>query len=217
MHYICCKTEIKRMNYLDFRRQFFDLGCFNIHQIHAWDAGFDRNNLFRWTKKGLLLRLRAGYYTFPEYLHQPGFAQYVAGRIYRPSYISLHSALSFYGIIPESVVQITSVSSLKTAAFKNAFGDFSYRNVKEELMFGYEPKTTADGRTFLLATPEKALLDLLYLYPFYNDDVAMEDLRLDEAFMQDEWDAERTGDYLNRFGSKALDRRMTLLMNRYAL
>ena len=84
-------------------------------------------------------------------------------------------------------------------------------------MFGYEPKTTADGRTFLLATPEKALLDLLYLYPFYNDDAAMEDLRLDEAFMQDEWDAGRTGDYLNRFGSKALDRRMTLLMNRYAL
>ena len=205
------------MNYLDFRHQFFDLGCFNTHQIHAWDAGFDRNNLTRWTKKGLLIRLRTGYFAFPEYLHRPGFAQFIAGRIYRPSYISLHSALSFYGIIPESVVQVTSVSSLKTMSFKNAFGEFSYRSVKEELMFGYEPKSTADGRTYLIATPEKALLDLLYLYPFYDNAEAIEDLRIDEEYMQEEWNAGRMDEYRIRFGSKALDRRVRLLMNQYGL
>ena len=205
------------MNYLEFRQRFFDLGCLNIHQIYAWHADFDRNNLHRWTKKGLLLRLGAGYYAFPEYLHRAGYAHYIAGKIYRPSYISLHSALSFYGMIPESVVQITSISSRKTADFSNAFGEFSYRNVKEELMFGYEPRTLADGKTFLLASPEKALLDLLYLYPFYRDAAALADLRLDEDFMQETLNTERLDEYRIRFGSKALDSRVRLLTNQYGL
>lgn len=205
------------MNYLEFRQHFFDLGCLNLHQIYAWRADFDRNNLYRWTQKGLLLRLGAGYYAFPEYLHRAGYAYYIAGRIYRPSYISLHSALSFYGMIPEAVVQITSISSRKTSGFSNAFGEFSYRNVKEELMFGYEPRALADGRTFLLATPEKALLDLLYLYPFYDDAAALEALRLDEDFMQEEWNPARMEDCLARFGSKALERRTRRLIQIYGL
>jgi len=40
---------------------------FNIDQIYAWQPGFDRNNLSRWTRNGLLIRLRQSYYTFPEY------------------------------------------------------------------------------------------------------------------------------------------------------
>jgi hypothetical protein len=52
----------------------------------------------------------------------------------------LHTALAFYGIIPEAVVQVTSVTSLKTASFRNEFGEYSYKNVKENLMFGYELK-----------------------------------------------------------------------------
>ena len=205
------------MNYIEFRQRFFDMGCLNIHQIYAWHPDFDRNNLHRWTKKGLLLRLRSGYYAFPEYLHQAGYAHYIAGRIYRPSYISLHSALSFFGMIPESVVQITCITSLKTAVFNNDFGEFSYRNVKENLMFGYEPQTLADGKTFMLASPEKALLDLLYLYPFYRDAAAMEDLRLDEYFMHETLSRDRLEDYLIRFGSKALDRRVRLLITQYGL
>ena len=83
---------------------------------------FSRNNLVHWTNQGLLIRLRQGHYTFPEYKGRADYSFYFANRIYRPSYISLHTALSFYGIIPESVVQITSVTSLKTASFTNAFG-----------------------------------------------------------------------------------------------
>lgn len=205
------------ISFWEFRQQFFALGCVNIHQILAWHPAFDRNNLTRWTQKGLLLRLRAAYYAFPEYLHEPGYAHYVAGKIYRPSYISLHTALSFYGMIPESVVQITSVSSLKTASFVNDFGEFSYRSVKEELMFGYVPQALSGGQSFLLATPEKALLDLLYLYPFYDDAAAMEGLRLDEEFLQDKMDMERLEGYRLRFSSKALDRRIKQLTHYYSL
>lgn len=205
------------MTYLEFREKLFELGCFSIQQVYAWQPDFDRNNLTRWVKRGLLIRLRQEYFAFPEYLRRPDFAQYIANRIYRPSYISLHTALSFYGMIPEAVVQITSVTSLKTATFKNPFGEYSYKNIKPDLMFGYEPRPLVDGKTLLFATPEKALLDLLYLYPFYNDAGELEQLRLDEDYMQEDLNRKRLDEYRIRFGSKALDRRVASLLRIYDL
>ena len=151
------------MNWIEFKSRMFDLSCFNTNQVYAWQSGFDRNNLVRWLQRGYLVRLRQGVYAFPEYKGKPDMAVYFAGRIYNPSYVSLHSALSSYGLIPESVVQITSVTSLKTALFKNGFGELSYRSVRDDLMFGYEPRPLAEGRAVLFATREKAVLDLLYL------------------------------------------------------
>ena len=205
------------MNYLEFKKRMFNLVCFNTHQVYAWNPDFDRNNFVRWVKNGLLLRLRQGYYTFPEYKNKPDFTLFFANRIYRPSYISLHTALAFYGIIPEAVVQITSVTSLKTTSFQNDFGEYQYKSIKEELMFGYENKTIANDLSLQIAWPEKALLDLLYLYPFYNTKQEMENLRLDEDFLLDEFDLERLEDYLVRFKSKALQKRMKLLKNTYGL
>jgi predicted transcriptional regulator of viral defense system len=195
----------------------FDSGCFSINQVYAWQPGFDRNNFVRWTQKGLLVRLRQGYYTFPEYKSKPDFTFYFANRIYRPSYVSLHTALAFYGMIPEAVVQITSVCSLKTAEFNNDFGTFSYKSVREELMFGYNFKPIADGRTVLFASPEKALLDLLYLYPFYNTEYELEELRLDEDFMQDDLDRKLMESFVLKFKNKALQHRMGLLISTYKL
>ncbi len=195
----------------------FDLGCFSVHQVYAWYPDFDRNNFVRWVKKGLLLRLRKGYYTFPEYKSKPDFALYFANRIYRPSYVSLHSALAFYGMIPEAVVQITSVTSLKTASFTNDLGEYSYKNIKGELMFGYELKPIAEGRTLQLARPEKALLDLLYLYPFYNTGEELENLRLDEDFLQDELNCDLLEEYVLKYGNKSLESRVKLLINTYGL
>lgn len=147
----------------------------------------------------------------------PDFSRYVANRIYMPSYISLHSALSFYGMIPEETVQLTSVTTLKTAKFENAFGTFHYQNVKTPLYFGYEIKTMQNGRGLLFATPEKALLDLLYLSPYYKTEQEMAELRLDEDFMQSEFNLERLHDHLSRIGSKALTQRVKRLLKAYGL
>ena len=195
----------------------FDLACFNINQIYAWQPDFDRNNLARWEKKGYLIRLRQGYFAFPEYKSMTDYALYFANRIYRPSYISLHSALSFYGMIPEAVVQISSVTSLKTTYFVNEFGEYSYKSIKEDLMFGYDLKPMADGRTLQFATPEKALLDLLYLYPFYNTLQELENLRLDEGYLHDELNKDLLNDFCLQFGNKALDQRLKMLYNVYDL
>lgn len=195
----------------------FDVGCFTIHQVYAWNSSFDRNNFVRWVKKGYLVRLRQGYYTFPEYKSQPDFALYVANRIYRPSYISLHTALAFYGIIPEAIVQFTSVSPLKTISFNNSFGDYIYKSVKKELMFGYELKQADGGLTLLFASPEKAIADLFYLYPFYNDAESMLGLRFDEDFLHDHLNISLLDEMVSGFGNKNLTKRVELLKKAYSL
>lgn len=205
------------MDFLTFRERMYPMGCFNINQVLLWEKDFDRNNLTRWCQKGLLVKLRNQHYAFPEYRQVPDFSRYVANRMYAPSYISLHSALSFYGMIPEEVVQLTSVTTLKTAKFENSFGTFHYQNVKTPLFFGYEIKMMQNGRGLMFATPEKALLDLLYLNPFYKTEQDMEELRLDEDFMQSEFNTERLGVFLSRVGNKALEKRIKCLIKVYEL
>ena len=205
------------MNFIEFRSKLFDLACFNIDQVYAWQPEFDRNNLTRWIKKDLLIRLRQGYFTFTEYKSKPDYTLFFANRMYRPSYISLHTALSFYGMIPESVVQITSVTPLKTAMFTNVFGEYTYKSIKPNLMFGYGLKPLNDGRTLQIADPEKALLDLLYLYPDYHSSRDMEDLRLDEDYLHDDLKTDILKDYTLQFQSKALEQRVNRLLATYEL
>lgn len=128
-------------------------------------------------------------------------------------------------MIPEAVTSITSISTLKTARFENKFGQYSYQNVKPELFFGYKPVElpintaliNAPKLTWLLGQPEKALLDLLYLYPFYDNNTELEQLRLDEAYMTEELDIERLKEYQYRISSKALDSRIKKLLRIYDL
>ncbi|HQK71287.1 MAG TPA: hypothetical protein PL101_09275 [Bacteroidales bacterium] len=214
-HYICIKTETE-MNFHAFRQAFFEYGCINTHQLYVLQPEFNCNNLTRWVNQGLLVKLRNGFYAFREYLEKPGFSLFISNRIYKPSYISLHTALAFYGIIPEAVTQITAVSSLKTAVFKNDFGVYSYRNVREELFFGYELKPMED-RSILFAFPEKALLDLLYLYPFYNTEAEIENLRLDNDYLANDLNKTRFDEYACRYESKALIKRVNIMKKVYEL
>jgi len=204
-----------KMDFLTFRERMYPMGCFNINQVLLWEKDFDRNNLTRWCNKGLLEKLRNQYYAFPEYHQMPDSSRYVANRIYAPSYISLHSALSFYGMIPEEVVQLTSVTTLKTAMFTNTFGTFHYQNVKTNLFFGYEIKMMQNGRGLMFATPEKALLDLLYLNPYYKTEQDMKELRLDEDYMHSEFTKVRLAEYLSRMGNKTLEKRVKTLLKVY--
>ncbi len=205
------------MSFLQFRKTFFELGCFNINQVYAWHPEFDRNNLTRWVKRGLLIHLKQGYYSFPEYKQMAYYAFYIANRIYRPSYISLHTALSYYGIIPEAVVQITSVTTMKTAAFTNEFGDYSYKSIKEDLFFGYDLKQFDGSKGLLIATPEKAILDLLYLYPFYSTEFELLSLRLNEEFIRKELNLKLLNGMCSQYKNKALEERARLLIKAYKL
>jgi len=205
------------MNFWQFRNQFYELTCFNVNQVYAWQPDFDKNNLTRWTKQNLLIKLRNSWYSFPEYLKIPNFHYLISNKIYSPSYISLHTALAFYGVIPEAIVHTTAVSSLKKASFANPFGYFSYQRMLPELMFGYDKKSFLDKQSLFFATPEKAILDLLYLYPFYNNEQEIRELRFDEWFMEDLLNVERLMEFTDRFQSKKLTNRVHLLLKNFDL
>src|ERR1700690_2530920 len=88
----------------------------------------------------------------------------IANKLYSPSYVSFEMALSYYDLIPEGVYSITSAAGKKTTKFKTPIGEFAYRKIKPELLFGYRLQKQGKQR-YKLAEMEKAVLDYLYLNP----------------------------------------------------
>jgi hypothetical protein len=115
------------------------------------------------------------------------------------------------------VVQITSVTPLKTAFFSNVIGEYSYKTIRQELMFGYTLKSLTGFLSWRIAEPEKAILDLLYLYADLNTERDMDDLRLDEDFLHSELNLNLLLDYAKRFKSKVHFQRVERLISAYNL
>ena len=82
-----------------------------------------------------------------------------------------------------------------------------------ELFFGYKSVAIPSGESYLIAQPEKAIVDLLYLYPQYNTEAFLLDLRFDEYWMQQELNVDRLMDYSTRCSSKSLQRRREKLIH----
>lgn len=205
------------MNFINFKNKFYSFGIVSNNQVYSWHKNFDRNNFSRWNKKRLIIRLRQGLYTFPEYKTKPNFNFFAANRMYRPSYISLHSALSFYGLIPEAVFQTTSVSTLKTTSFENDLGAFVYKTISAKLMYGYSSQKMDAERYFLMACPEKAIIDLLYFYPEYNSEKEILELRFDEAILIEIMNKDLLLEYTERTENKSLLQRVKKLIAVYGL
>ncbi|MFH0800524.1 MAG: hypothetical protein V2A66_10155 [Pseudomonadota bacterium] len=121
------------------------------------------NQINQWVKTGEVVKLRRGLYTLNEDDRKVGLSlNLAANAIYSPSYVSLESALSHYGMIPEAVFAVTSVTAKKTQSFSNPLGQFIYRSVKKAAFFGFTAVRDEFGFDCLVALPEKALLDYLY-------------------------------------------------------
>jgi len=109
-------------------------------------------------KTGLFAKLRNGLYTLADY---PANHYLIANRLYEPSYISFDTALSFYGVIPETIYTITSATTKTTREFEAENVKFVYHRIKKKTYTGYKPIKYLDS-TILIAEPEKALADFLY-------------------------------------------------------
>lgn len=143
-------------------------------------------------KKGLLIRLKRGLYAVsPEISGKELSVGLIANHLYGPSYVSLHWALRWYGLIPERVETVTSITTRHTREFDTPLGRFTFRGVsKEYFPIGIKSQEDA-GLHFLLACPEKALCDMLMnekyvpdqsisrLEVFFEEDmrIDLEDLR----------------------------------------
>jgi predicted transcriptional regulator of viral defense system len=114
-------------------------------------------------KKGSIIRIKKGLYIFgDEYRRKPFSREILANLIYGPSYISLEYALQHYGLIPERVEAVTSVSTGRSRRFSTPVGLFTYRMIPlEAFRVGMDRIEIGDGRAFLMATPAKALADKL--------------------------------------------------------
>lgn len=144
------------------------------------DAASVRRQLSRLTASGRLLQLRRGLYALaPPYRKVKPHPFLIANYIMRPSYVSLQSALAHYGIIPEHVPVVTSITAARQGLWNTPLGDFSYRHVKTSFFFGYRMEDVGWGQAALIAIPEKALLDLLYLQKGSDSPEYLRELRLE--------------------------------------
>ncbi len=145
-----------------------------------------RNKICNLRANGDLIQIRKGLYVAPSFPGQPPTVSplAVAALIYGPSYVSLESALSHHGLIPERVDEVTSVTCKRAKRFQTPLGRFTYRPVNESAFsYGVALQSVAGG-SFFLAEPEKALCDRIacirHLTAMRDVPAALEDhLRVD--------------------------------------
>lgn len=154
------------MRYTEFKNEFIRLPIITGNDIAVFekDKQIVSNQLRRWREKGLILKLRRGAYILNENDRKINPSKhYIANQLYTPSYISLEYALNFYGLIPERVLDVTSITTKKTTRFKNKLGLFVYQHIKPVAFKGFEATKDETGLNFFIAEPEKAVVDFLYL------------------------------------------------------
>ena len=192
------------MKYIELREKLKDLTVFSIKDIEkSTDKRFHRRRLNEWQDKDYIKKIIKGYYIFSDLDPDDNVLYEVANKIYDPSYISLETALSYYGMIPESVYALTSVSTRKTITFNTTIAVFSYRKVKNDLFFGYVIEKH-DNKVLKIASPEKAILDLFYLKSDIRSYSDFESLRINPGNFIETIDREKLFNYLKLYNNKRL-------------
>ena len=135
--------------------------------------------LSRWVKAGKIIQLRRGWYMLATPFRRVNAHPFlIANRLKNASYISLQSALAYYGMIPENVPVVTCVGTGRPEVLKTSEGTFSFRHIRKSLFNGYVNLEIADGQFVFIATPEKSLQDLIYFTPGSQTMAFMRELRL---------------------------------------
>jgi hypothetical protein len=168
-----------------------------------------RDRITTLLRKGVIIRVKKGLYVFGEHeRRRPYSREILANLIYGPSYISLEYALWHYGLIPERVEAVTSVTVGRSRKFSTPLGLFAYRMIPmAAFRAGMDQMEMEDGRSYLIAVPEKALADKLRA-----DRVSIrsqrelqswlfDDLRMDPAAIRDMQPA-RLEAYAGRYRSR---------------
>lgn len=179
---------IQKLNRLKVEEKLKSLGIFVFTPREFRDIfGVSTNTasafIARNIKSGLFLKLRNGFYMIAD--SNPSI-YFVGNKLYEPSYISLNTALSYYGIIPEVVYAITSITTKAFREFNTPKGNFIYQRIKKEAFTGYSLKQIDKEKVFF-AEPEKALADYLYFVDLkrvsLNDRLELKNIKKDELII----------------------------------
>lgn len=123
-------------------------------------------NLKYWINKGKIILLKNGFYVLKENWEKEedkaSFLEYLANKLYEPSYLSCEYILSQFGLLSESVFGISSVSINPTKSFQTPLITFTYFSLSPKLFSGYTIKKFKNAFIFTASKP-KALFDFLYL------------------------------------------------------
>jgi predicted transcriptional regulator of viral defense system len=143
-----------------------------------------RDKITALLRAGAIVRVKKGLYVFgPSYCREAYSQELLANWIYGPSYLSLEYALARYGMIPERVETLTSVTCGKSRTFNTPVGRFTYRSVAMRAYWiGVDRVELAGNRSFLMATREKALADMLC----QDRGAAIRSLKRLEAFLAED-------------------------------
>ena len=203
------------MKYIEFYQYFRKFPVFSHMEVKKVFPSLNSIQLVRWQKEGYLKSVVRGFYVLADFQQtfslNEKFLCLIANKIRQPSYISLEMALSWYNVIPEGVYLITSVTSKTTAELNSSFGKFSFRKIKNELMFGYKTEVF-ENYTYKIATLEKAILDYLYLNPTIEHREDFEGLRWNISELKEKLDVVRLKEYLQIFNQNKLNKRVETLL-----
>jgi len=200
------------MNYTEFKDEMKEFPLLSIREIQKHFPHFDNRRLVEWQEKGYIRKLRNQFYHFSDQEVDEAFLYFSANEMYHPSYVSLESALSHYGFIPEGVFQITSCTTLKTQIFDTHLGGFSYRHLKPDLFFGYHLQDWNNHR-YAIATPEKTLIDYLYLHTELKGPDDLKSLRWNAIEIIEQISMDKLNSYKNYIDSPTLNKRIHILMD----
>jgi hypothetical protein len=195
------------MKFSEFKNKFKDLPLLPTKIVFEKAGKADLNQLERWRKQGLMLQLRRGLYMFGKAERKINPSRtYLAGQLYQPSYVSLEYVLSRYGLIPERVADVTSVTTKKTARFINDFGTFTYQTVKPAAFRGFIMQKDEAGLPYFIAEPEKAVADFVYLNLHRIPADAAEETLLESFRFQNPGSLrkKKIADYFGLFNSKKM-------------
>jgi len=198
------------MNFQEFRAAMKSFPVFTRCEIQKYFPNFDSRRLVEWQHKGYITKLRNRYYCFADTTIDEHFLYYVSNTIYEPSYLSLETAFSYYGFIPEGVFQLTSCTTRKTKSFQTPVGTFSYRHIKPSLFFGYQLVDWNNYR-FAIAEPEKSILDFLYLHSEVKEVVDIHSLRWNPQEIANSINMSKLNTYESHINSPTLSQRVSLL------
>lgn len=143
------------------------------------NPAYIHRQLAAWVNGGKLWQLRRGLYvpTTPYQKVTP-HPFLVANRLVPGSYVSLQTALAYFGLIPEYAPGVTCVTARKPGGWNTPFGEMIYRSIRRDFIFGYRRILVAQEQFAFVATPEKALLDLVCLEPGGDQRAYLSSLRL---------------------------------------
>lgn len=202
---------------LDFIERMRQFGIFSIADVEILFPNLDKRRLFEWKEKGYIVKIRNEWYCLPEFLKDPFSSWIIANLVHSPSYISLESALNYYGLIPEGVYMTTSVTTKRPLRIKMAGQDYSYSCIRTGLFSGYNLVESANyNRKIRIADFEKAIVDFFYFRPGYNTIGKISELRFSEPVLRENLNTGKLFRYLHDFKNNELKSRVDKMLKIYS-